>query len=676
MNEISGSRETTPSIAARLSSHPAALWVGAALCLGGIAWHRTWEHWHSGRFGELVVLGTCSTLAVWLLRRITPLDMAAATALLWLAGLAVFADLLPLLSTLLVALAAASAGGLVAPRAPLALRCACGLTLFAAAVGWLLPLPVHSRWSYLLPCLALVVWRWRSLLADLHALRATWADVTGPAPRMAGFAILVLGLASTACWLPTMQFDDLVYHLRLPQQLATEGRYALDPGQQVWALAPWLSDVVHALPQVIAGADARGPVNALWIAITAAGVWRVATALGAAPLAAWLAVALYASLPMTAGLAGGMQTETATAALLIWLAWLIHSRDGNGRSALTVGAVLMGGLVGMKLIAAALVVVLAAWAAATRRPWPAPARLAAALALTAAIASSSYVYAAVVAGNPFLPLFNETFRSPYFAFVDFADPRWRAGFDLLLPWDVTFHTRRYSEEFVGAAGFVMIAAAGVWLMAFARRRWRGYALAATALLFLSFGPVQYLRYSFPALVMLVPLVVASAMGSRRKHVAGALVALCVLNLAFQANAQWMLRTGALKQTIRDLGRDAPSLQRFVPERLLARRVLASAPHGNVLVLDARNPYIADLGTRGISTSWYAPGVELRARAAEADPSGEAWLRILRDYRITDVIVRERQLTAAQTAALRLASARAMSTAGEAAWWRLAEAREP
>lgn len=36
--------------------------------------------------------------------------------------------------------------------------------------------------------------------------------------------------------------------------------YRPDPRVQVWALAPWATDVLQAVPQVMSGQEARGPV--------------------------------------------------------------------------------------------------------------------------------------------------------------------------------------------------------------------------------------------------------------------------------------------------------------------------------------------------------------------------------------------------------------------------------
>ena len=75
--------------------------------------------------------------------------------------------------------------------------------------------------------------------------------------RLSG-ALLLLGLASTAAWLPTMQSDDVAYHLGLPAQLQATARYAMDARLQVWALAPWNGDVLQGVAQMLASRESRG----------------------------------------------------------------------------------------------------------------------------------------------------------------------------------------------------------------------------------------------------------------------------------------------------------------------------------------------------------------------------------------------------------------------------------
>lgn len=647
------------------------LWLGAPLCVAGLIIHRLDTQWNEGRFAELLVLAAVALAAAALLRRMLRWQLASGLALTWSIALAFFAGPLPTAATVLFAIAALAIGDGLNRGAPAALRIACGLVLIAGALGWLLPLQVHYRLAYFVVLLVLAAWRWRSITNAWRDVAAGWRSSVGSSARASAFAVIALGLASTACWIPTMQADDVVYHLRLPWQLVSEQRYPLAPELHIWSMAPWAADVLQAVPQVMAGAEARGSLNALWIVLTASGVWRLATVLGGAPRVAWFAVALYASLPLTAGLAGGMQTETPTVALLVWLAWaVLHSRDDPASRWLGTGAVLVGGLLALKLASVLFALVLLPWAIwEHRHRLPSlPASVGATLAALA-IAGSSYAYAAWIARNPFLPLFNVWFQSPYYAPVNFDDARWHDGFNAALPWNLTFHTDRYLEAFAGGGGFVLIALAGAWLLAFTQSRTRTVAMIATALLALPLIPLQYLRYLFPALVLLLPLLVLTAFRFDPRRAAWLVVGVCVLNLAFQANSFWLLRIGMVKMTIKEGGRDAPLFRAHTPERNLVAAIRNTA-HGTVLALDPDRPYVAELGVRGRSVSGYDRTLQQAARVADADASGTAWSALLRRAAVTDVLVHPGKQTAAQRAALIALGARREAVEADIEWWRI------
>ena len=647
----------------------ALLWAGVPLCAFGLFHYRFWEHWHSGRFGELLILSLLAWGLSWPLRRFAGWSWASALALPWCLALLLFAGPAPVAATLALAATALALGGMLASRESPALLAACGLVLLGGVLGWLLPVPMHYRWSYLGLGIVLLVLRRRSLLASLHALRTSWRESVASAPRAAAFAVVALGLASTGCWLPTLQVDDLGYHLRLPWELMEQGRYAMNPETHIWALAPWLGDVLQSFPQVIAGEEARGPVNALWILLTASGVWQLGKVLGGDARASWAAVALYASLPLTAVLAGSMQTETPTAALLVWLAVLISRSPVAQSHALYCGAALAGGLLGLKLAAAAAAILLLPWAIWRHRRSLRPLRILLAIALSLAVGASSYVYAAVIAGNPFLPLFNAYFRSPYFQLSDFDDTRWHAGFNALLPWNLTFDTGRYLEAFAGGGGFVLVALLGGWILAITQRR---TALAATMLalsIAIPLIPMQYLRYVFPACVLLLPLLAVMAFRIDPRRAGWLLGGVCLLNFAFQANGHWMLRTGALKEAIVARGDDDASFRHYAPERILLAELRAAPPSaGNVLALDPDIAVSAEMGMRARTASNYDPSLAAAATAANQDPTGAAWQSLLEKEDISEVLLRAKTLTAAQRAGLLRANATLRAEEGDAQWW--------
>lgn len=647
----------------------ALLWAGVPLCAFGIFQYRLWEQWHPGRFGELLLLSLMAWGLAWPLRKFARWSWASALAMPWCLALVLFAGVTPVVATLVLAAIALALGGLLDTRASPALQMTCGLVLLGALLGWLLPLLVHFRWSYLGLGVLLAGFRWKQLLANLRNLHDGWTHSVAAAPRIAAFAVLALGLASTGGWLPTLQVDDLGYHLRLPWELLEQGRYAMDPETHMWALAPWLGDVLQAFPQVIAGEEARGPVNALWMLLTAAGVWQLGKALGGDARANWAGVALYASLPLTASLAGSMQTETPTAALLVWLVVLIVQAPDARMGGPYRGAILVGGLLALKLAAAAAAIVLLPWAlwrhGSSLRLRP----ILAAAAMALALGASSYAYAWIIAGNPFLPLFNTHFHSPYFQAADFDDLRWHAGFDALLPWHLTFDTSRYLEAFAGGGGFVLIALAGGWVLALVQRRTALIAAMMAASIAIPLVPMQYLRYAFPASVVLLPLMATTTFRTDPRRAAWLLGGVCLLNFAFQANGHWMLRTGAVKETLLALGDDDASFRHYAPERILLAKLRASPTHaGNVLAMDPDTAWVAEMGVRARTTSRYDPSLAAAAAVADLDASGVAWQSLLRHEDISEVLLRKKPLTEAQRNGLRLANATLRAEQGDAQWW--------
>lgn len=649
------------------------LWAGAAACLGGVVGHGLFESWVPSRTVALAVIALLALAAAWLLRRITGLALAHGLTLAWLLALAWMGGPLPLLATLAAAAAAAAIGGLLLPRGDAAAQCTTGIAIGAGLLGWLLPLPLFSRWSVLAAVLLLAGWRHRALRASLHGAWSGWRTTVAGAPRATAWAVLVLGLAATGCWIPTAQHDDVAYHLLLPWSLQLDGRLAMDPDVHAWALAPWAADVVQAMPQLLAGAEARGAVNALWLVLGAVALWRLAGALGGDVRARAWTVALYASLPLTAVLAMGMQTELPTATLLAWVA--LSGLQAPSRRTLLAASALLGLLVATKLSSAAFALCLAPWLAWRHRSVLDLRTAAAACALVLVLGGSSYAYAWSIAGNPVLPLMNGTFGSPYFG-GDFVDPRWHEGFGPLLPWQLTFDTGRFLEAYPGGGGFVMVLLAGAWLAALWQPRTRALAALALAMAAGSLLATQYLRYAYPPLVLALPALVASALAAAPRSAHLVVAATVVANLVFQANGHWMLRTGAVKDAFVAAGRDAPVLADYAPERRMAaavrdRRVRDGGPAGAVLALQLDTPMLAEFGAAARSVGWYDPSLEAEARHADADASGAAWAALWRREGITDVILRADRLSPAQRAGLARAGARREAAQGEVEWWRLA-----
>lgn len=647
------------------------VWAGVALGVAGLVSHQLWAELPTARFGETLLLAGLAWLAAWPLRRWRQWLWADALATVWLLALLWLTGVVPPLAVAAVAAAGVALGGCILGRGRPLLALLTGLALMAGVFGWLLPLPVH-RWWILAPLLALLIVLRRSQLGDDARLAwQSWRGAVMEAPVAAAFAVMALGLGSAGAWLPTMQHDDLAYHLALPWQLMLQGRYALDPSHQVWALAPWAGDVLHAMPQLLARAEARSALNAVWFVATAAGLWRIGTLLALAPALRWASLALFASLPLVAALLGSMQTETAATAITVMLAALILDTEARARKHLFAAALLVGLLFGLKPLHGFAALPLLGWAAWRLRGNVNLRALFPASAMALLVAGSSYAYAWHIAGNPVLPLFNSVFGSRFFPARDFADERWNGGFDFSLLWDITFDTSRYLEAWDGGVGFVLIVLAGAWLLALGSGRTRGLALCAALSMALPLAAMQYARYAHPGMVLMLPALLAALQtGLRPRHAGHLIIALCFLNFAFQGNAHWMLHTGGIKRSVGLLGSDPPMFARYVPERVLAQALRRRAGNDRVvLLMDPAFPYYAEF-MHGRGTAWYDPTLEGARLLAEQDVSGQAWATLLRNAGIDEVILRPESLTPAQIAGLDLVSARHELTIGEAQWWRL------
>jgi len=642
--------------------------VGAIATLAGLVAYQMWRVLPFERLALSLVLAILALTGAWVLRRALTWSWASALGAVWMLALAVYVGPIPLLAVALLGLCALALGRPLLPRdvpAHGAIAGCVGVLLLAGLAGWAVALPLHQPWVWLALCVGIVALRRRDLSEALREGARGWRDAVDAAPRVATAAVLLLGLASTACWLPSLQMDDLTYHLGLPSQWRLQARYRPDVDAQIWSYAPWIGDTLHAIASVLARREAHGAVNALWLTLAAGAIWSLTAGLCANARERWAAIALFASFPPLVWMAAGQQTELAATAITLAL---LATMLAKPRGCLWAGTVLFAGLCALKLAhaAAALpLLVYAAWRHRATWRWP---RIGAAMLLFAALAGSSYAHAWFATGNPVLPLLNDVFRSSAMPAVAFDDPRWHAGFSPDLLWRMTFDSDRYVEGWDGGLGFGLIALAGLWILALLRIGFRGMYWAVSLAILLPLVPLQYARYAWPSIVVLIACLPASLetqLGARGFR--GLIVGLCALNLAFQANASWLHHSAALKRSIRSPFDDRAVFAAYVPERLLLRRVLDESD-GLVLATDPARGFVAELGGRGRTISPHAPRWQAAAKDAEADPSGQRWAALWHAENIRWLLVTETQASPALRAGLVVAHARAVAREGDIGLW--------
>jgi hypothetical protein len=552
-----------------------------------------------------------------------------------------------------------------------------GLAIIIGLLGWLLPFPLHRFATYFTAVSVILMLGRRQLVSGIQVSSHRWRVAVAGSPRWAAFAMLATGVLAMNLWVPTLQFDDMAYHLLLPQQLAQLHYYRMDAASQIWALAPWASDVLHAVVGILGDGEPRGAVNALWFALTAVASWNIGRVIGLNPSLRWIVISLLATQPLLAGLAASMQAESALTALTmtaVLLTALIIKRPH--RWAVAAFVVTSGLLIAVKATQVLVVLPLLA-VIVVRKGGVASLRLAVLwLPVSLLIAGSSYFYAWWFAGNPLLPLFNGLFHSPFAPLSNFSDMRWHTGLGANTAWDVIFHTDRYFEGQAGAAGFTTLGLLGSLAASLALRRFRWLVAALVVSVLATFGAIQYVRYILPLQAALIPFAVLGWQLGFRGQVGNiALAALAALNAFFVPASAYELEGNLAWRNFEAIGHPysqvAAELDRgFVPEKTFARYLqMTSADDYTVMLSDARRPFIAPFGGRAFTIAWYDNAVFQMAGALNADSTGAAWLAFLGHSGMTHIVT-SAQTDPAILEMLQRARSAPLLRAGGMTLWRL------
>lgn len=424
---------------------------------------------------------------------------------------------------------------------------------------------------------------------------------------------------------PTLFYDDHAYHLRLWTELLTRQRALFDVQSQIWAVAPFAIDLLHAGLSLMAFADARSAMNlALGIMLLVL-VARILHRLSLPSWVQWLLLCLMASTPMLGNLLLSLQTELLLAVVALAGLRLAIDAEGGWRgshvlgilacSALCAAIKLPGAVLGVALLAALAV----RWWCQRAEVPTAPGHLrwhaCWLLVPIVFVALHSYAWAWQLTGNPVFPLYNAIFLSPLAYPENFSDMQWVHGFSLWNYVRAFFQTSKFFEGGDYTAGWQYLFLLPLCLAALWRQSVPA-GLKITAVPVLGFGLVmfavtQYWRYLFPAMPMAVILMAALFVGKNRYLQAFALVAALactVANLWFFPKASWTMRSPA-QAAYWQQGKEE-LVRLHVPVVHLTQEVNRLAPGSRVLY-PPELPQGATLHGTPVYATWYSPFRERR-----------------------------------------------------------------
>lgn len=509
-----------------------------------------------------------------------------------------------------------------------------GTAFWLAIWGAMLHFSINYRSLYLGLCLFPSLWLLRfgpsKLQKKLHEQSSALQKWVQSIPILTW----VIGLAAISWvlrWatLPSMTYDDQALHLRLWTELLTKHRALFDVHAQIWSVAPFAVDLLHAGLSLIAGADIRSALNLFLALILLLLTARILNHLRLPSKTQWLLIILLASTPMLGNLLLSLQSELLLAVVGLAGLRLVLGIDSEWRgeyilgilacAALCLATKLPGAVLGISLL---LAFTLNWWIhrKAISHPlptWRWPSVLVVLILLVFA-SLHSYGLAWWTTGNPIFPLYNAVFRSPLFPLENFGDERWIHGFTLLNYVQAFFKTSAFLESGNYVAGWQYLL-----LLPFALLTvWRqGQPVALRVLLLPLFGfglamfaATQYWRYLFPVMpiasVLLATLITVRYPKWHAIVLIGVL--LCIaLNLAFFPRVSGLMHASS-QMAYTEAGRNQ-LIKRYAPVAELTAKVNRIAPSSRVLY-PQNTPYGATLHGKPLYVNWYSPSRASRFRA--------------------------------------------------------------
>lgn len=441
--------------------------------------------------------------------------------------------------------------------------------------------------------------------------------------------VLLIGYVSRFSFFPSIGFDDNVLHLRMWTELTQYHFYSFDIEHQIWSVAPFAIDLLHSIISLASNSDARGALNIAMLGLLLRAVWMISSSFLDKRLDKALVLLLFCSTPILSTLLTSLQTELLLALMVTMGVKVLLEEEAGGANtrslailaaaSLCAATKLPGMVLGFTLLVAYAPLLLREkinLKSDNKRR-----RLAFYILLMFVLAYAavqSYIFSWLVSGNPLFPLYNEIFKSPYFAMRNFSDPLYQKGFSLQSFWSIFYNTSAYYESKNFVAGFQYLYLLPVGLIALIASKKTSTRIKLTLIVptlgfgLIMFAASQYWRYLFPVVPLASVIVgfllyrldsVCEGAASGVWIIRSVFVFFIATNVFFFPGVTWYFSIPP---------------QSFYTAQGKARVTEAVAPSKSLtayLSKDAKNPTVlydpsASLGAtllgKPIYTNWYSP----------------------------------------------------------------------
>ncbi|ESS15151.1 Dolichyl-phosphate-mannose-protein mannosyltransferase [Betaproteobacteria bacterium MOLA814] len=395
-----------------------------------------------------------------------------------------------------------------------------GAGIYGTAVGLLAHFPVNYSGVYGSALALPLILGWRVVRDETKNIFALMVgnSLNGLSIQKLDVAIAVVALVYfIVALMPEVGYDALVMHLFIPAHLSLRHQWGFDASTYVWAVMPMLGDWLFAIGYMLAGETAARIINVGFIFILGWLVRNIVLWAGGSSISARWAVLIFLSTPLTFTEGSTLFIESVWAAFVVAgiLAILSScSKSGNPNFELPVAGLFLGCALATKAVTFMMLPILLILLIWRFRVWFKQSVLpfmAFGLCLFLVIGIIPYMTAWQLTGNPVFPFFNHIFHSPLYATG--KDPFGAAVFNEGIKWNffyqATFQSGKYLEATNGVVGFqwlLLFIPATVLLLAIRHKKALALLIIGCVSIVLIFNSTSYLRYIFPALVLLTAFI--------------------------------------------------------------------------------------------------------------------------------------------------------------------------
>lgn len=433
-----------------------------------------------------------------------------------------------------------------------------------------------------------------------------WLEIAIAAIALTHFVVALM---------PEVMFDALTLHLFVPSQLASRHEWGFDPTLYAMALIPMLGDWLFSLVYMLGGETAARLLN---VGFTFLLIWQgyrlVLWAGGTKRGAQWMAL-IFLSSPIVFTESSSLFVETVWAVFMIQAVLaLVSCTDGLDGAGYRGAGLTLGFAAATKAVTLSFLPALVPIAVFYGRLRVGRRTLRSVLfgcLLFVSVGGVPYATAWIISGNPVFPFFNALFGSPFFPAVNFDNLLYHSGISWDLAFRVVFNSGDYLESSNGAGGFqwltLLPACLVVLLWGWHKKAILLFLVACVAIM-LTFHSQSYLRYVYPA-VLILTVVLGTAMSKTEcestligKSLGYVAVSTIGLNILFLTAGTWAYRDFPIGIVF-----DKVNFERYlearVPERLAVQLVnLLNIEHSPVAFFS--QPFGAGLQADALYPNWY------------------------------------------------------------------------